>query len=63
VRRGFAHAHQFTLRNRNADYLVRAAIHAVTVNFDFQFGSITSGSGKALFAAARLNLRTDLRRG
>jgi hypothetical protein len=39
VRRGFVHAHEFTLRNRNADYLVVAATHGVTANFDFEFGS------------------------
>jgi hypothetical protein len=34
VGRGFAHAHELTLRNRSADHLVVAAIRGVTANFE-----------------------------
>jgi hypothetical protein len=37
VRRGLAHAHEFTLHNGNADHLVVAAIHGVTANFEGRF--------------------------
>jgi hypothetical protein len=57
VGRGFAPAHEFTLRNGNADHLVVAAIHGVTANFDFEFGKrtivnlVSAGLGVAIVPA------------